>query len=185
METINLYNRNFMMILSYVSRIGEVNNECIASKIAKNLGLSIGSVFDTLKALEEMGIIKGNKIGRATIYEPVKNHPVIKPFHIFDNILQLNELVKSLKPHCRKIILFGSCATGEDTLESDIDLFIIADEDEQTTVRKIISKFRSDREIKPVIIDTVEFMEMQEKDNAFYLEVTKGIELWGGNNEFD
>lgn len=185
MKTLNLYNRNFMAILSYVTRIRQADNDCIASKIAKKLGLSIGSVFETLKILEEMGIIRGKKIGRATVYEPVKSHPAIKPFHIFDNILRLNELTNTLKQHTRKIILFGSCATGEDTLESDIDLFIVADKDEQTTVRRIISEFQSDREIKPVIMDTVEFMEMQQTDKTFYYEVTKGIELWGGKDELN
>jgi len=179
-----------MLILSYITRVRQgVNGDseacCIASKISKKLGLSIGSVFETLKILEKMGLVKGEKIGRATVYEPVKNHPAIKPFHIFDNILQLNELINTLKPYCKKIILFGSCATGEDTLESDIDLFIIADYEEQTTVREIISDFPSDREIKPVIMDTVEFMEMQDEDKTFYLEVIKGIELWSGKNEFD
>lgn len=174
-----------MIVLSYITRVGQANIECIASKIAKKLELSIGSVFETLKILEEMGIIKGKKIGRATVYEPVKNHPALKPYHIFDNILQLNELVNTLKSHCRKIILFGSCASGDDTLESDIDLFIVADEDKQTILRRIISDFQSDREINPVIMDTVEFMEMQNNDKTFYLEVTKGIELWSGHNEPD
>lgn len=180
-----LYKKNAMLVLSHISKAGSLYKNCIASKIAQNLGLSIGSVFEILKKFEKMGIISGTRFGRAVVYQPISNHPMIKYFRIFDNLWELNDLVTSLKEHCRKIILFGSCARGEDTFESDIDLCVIADEDKQTEVRKIISDFSTDREIKPVIVDTSEFMEMQNTDKVFYNEIMKGIELLGDINERD
>jgi len=180
-----MFNKNTIMVLSYVSKTTPANKDCIASKIAKNLGLSIGSVFEVLKNLNKIGLVNGTRIGRAIIYEPVRSHPMMKSFRVFDNLSELNELVLSLKEYSRKIILFGSCSRGEDTLDSDIDLFVLADDDKQTQVRRLISEFDLDREIKPVIVDTHELMEMQSSDKVFYQEIMKGIELWGENNEYN
>ena len=174
-----IYNRNPILVLSYISKFKGQNTEITASKISNKLELSIGSVYEILKEFNDAGFIKGTKIGRATIYEPVRSNPIIKQFRIFDNLLFLTNLVEQLKGFTRKIILFGSCSRGEDTFESDIDIFIIADEDMQTDVRRILSDFQSDREIKPVIVDSAELMEMERNDHAFYQEIQKGIVLWG------
>ena len=180
-----LFNRNSMLVLSYISKASILDKDCIASKISSKLNLSVGSVFSILKKFEEMGIIKGTRFGRTVVYEPIIDNPLIKSFRVFDNVSSLNELVIRLKPHCRKILLFGSCSTGDDTFSSDIDLFVVADEDEQVSARRIISDYSIDREIKPIIVDSTEFVGMREKDKVFYSEVTKGIELWGGNNELN
>lgn len=179
MDTNYIYNRNPMLVLSYISRFKGQNTEITASKISSKLGLSIGSVYEILKEFNDAGFVTGVKIGRATIYEPVRSNPIIKHFRILDNLLFLSDLVEQLKGFTRKIILFGSCSRGEDTVESDIDLFLIADEDMQTDVRRILSDFQSDREIKPVIVDSMELMEMERNDHVFYQEIQKGIVLWG------
>lgn len=179
MNTNYLYNRNPMLVLSYISRFNGQNAESTASKISNKLELSIGSVYEILKEFNDAGLVKGMKIGRATIYEPVRNNPVIKQFRVFDNLLFLTNLVEQLKGFTRKIILFGSCSRGDDTVKSDIDLFLVADEDMQSNVRVIISNFTSEREIKSVIVDSMELMEMQNNDKVFYEEIQRGFVLWG------
>lgn len=178
MDTNYLYNRNPLLVLSYVSKCKGQNIEITASKISNKLGLSIGSVYEILKEFNDAGFVKGIKIGRSTIYEPVRNNPVIKHFRIFDNLLFLTNLVEQLKGITRKVILFGSCSRGEDTLESDIDLFLLADEDMQSNAREIISGFSSEREIKPIIVDSMELMYMQNNDKVFYEEIQNGFVLW-------
>lgn len=174
-----LYNRNPLLIMSYISKFKKQNTEVTASKISKQLGLSIGSVYNILKEFNDAGVVQGIRIGRATIYETVQTNPLVKQFRVFDNLLHLNNLVQELKGITRKIILFGSCAQGEDTIESDIDLFLLVDEDLQPNVRDIITSYPSEREIKPVMVDSVELLEMQSKDRVFYEEIQKGIALWG------
>lgn len=174
-----LYNRNPLLVMSHISKFKGQNTEVTASKISKQLGLSIGSVYNILKEFNDAGIIRGIRIGRATIYEIIQSNPLIKQIRVFDNLLFLNNLVQQLKGITRKIILFGSCAQGNDTIESDIDIFLLADEDLQPKVREIITSYTSEREIKPVIVDSVELLEMQNKDRVFYEEIQKGIALWG------
>ncbi len=169
--------------MSFLSK--NKNQENISAYIAKELELGAGSVHQILKQFEENGIVKCKKVGKTLLYEMDKANPLVKSFRVFDNLLDLDLLFCNLKPHCRKIILFGSCATGTDTQISDIDLFVVADEDEKYNVLNIISNYHSKREIKPIIIDTIELMELENNDRVFYNEVMKGIEIWEGNNGYN
>ena len=179
MDTSYFYNKNPLLVMSYISKFNGQNTEVTASKISKQLGLSIGSVYNILREFNDAGLVRGIKVGRATIYEPFQSNPLIKQFRIFDNLLTLTNLVQQLKCFTRKIILFGSCAQGNDTIESDIDLFLLVDEDQQPKVRGIIYDYPSEREITPVIVDSVELLEMQRNDQIFFEEIRKGIVLWG------
>lgn len=179
MNTNYIYNRNPMLVLSYISKFKGQNTEMMASKISNRLELSIGSVYNILKEFDNAGFVKGIKAGRATIYEPVRSNPIIRQFRIFDNLFYLVDLIKQLKGITRKIILFGSCSRGDDTIDSDIDLFMLVDEDMQSAVRGIIPNYPGEREIKAVIVDSLEYLEMQNNDHVFYEEIQKGFVLWG------
>jgi len=175
-----LYNKNPLLIMSYLSK--NKTQENISAHIAKELNLGAGSVHQILKQFEEMGVVRSNRVGKTILYEMDKMNPLVKTFRVFDNLLDLDLLFSSLKSYCRKIILFGSCATGTDTECSDIDLFVVADEDEKDNVLNIISNYHSNREIKPVIVDTIELMELENNDKVFYNEIIKGIQIWEGTN---
>lgn len=174
-----VFNKNPLLILSYLSK--SKSHENISAHIAKDLGLGSGSVHQILKQFEEIGIVQSRLLGKSLVYETDRNSPLVKSFRIFENMLELDLLFNNLKIHCRKIILFGSCATGEDSESSDIDIFIVADIDEKDNIINIISDFQLEREIKPVIVDTVELMEMEKNDKVFLSEIMKGIEVWEGN----
>ena len=179
-----VFNRNPLLIMSYISKNKVEDN--ISSYIAKKLGLGAGSVHEILKLFKEKGIVKDNRVGNTILYEMDKASSLVKAFRIFDNLLDLEPLFSDLRHYCRKIILFGSCATGSDTESSDIDLFIVADEDDKNKVLEIIFNFPSNREIKPIIVDTIELMELENDDKVFYSEVMKGTEIWGGDdNEYN
>jgi predicted nucleotidyltransferase len=178
-----IFNKNPMLVLSYLTK--NPNKDNMVTYIAKELSLSVGSVHAILKKFESLGIADSRHIGSSIIYEVDKNSPLIKSFRIFDNLLELKELVDKLKSYTRKIILFGSCSRGEDTSDSDIDLLIIADEPDKDIVMDLIDECTGTREIKPVIVDEIEFMEMEKSDTVFFNEVIKGIELWEVSNEYN
>ncbi len=176
-ETKNfMFNKNPMLVLSYLSK--NISKDNIASHISRDLSLAIGSVHGILKEFERACIVKSRRVGKSILYEINKDEPLVKSFRVFDNLIELRPLIEMLKPNTRKIVLFGSCAKGEDNSESDFDLLIVADEAEYATILDSISKYEIDREIKPIILDTFEFMEMESNEPVFYKEVIKGIELW-------
>ncbi len=176
-----MYNKNPLLILSYLSKNSSKEN--IGTHIAKDLGLGVGSVYQILKSFEELGIVQGKRFGKTLVYELEKNAPLIKSFRVFENLLELDLLFSNLKKYCRKIILFGSCAKGIDTAGSDIDIFIETDSDKKDKVFDILSNFNTEREIMPIVVDTVEFMDMEKNDNVFYNEIVNGIEIWEGTYE--
>jgi predicted nucleotidyltransferase len=94
----------------------------------------------------------------------------------------MDPLFLSIKEISRKIVLFGSCARGEDDYNSDIDILVITDPDNKDRVFDTISGYKSEREIRPIVLDTVELMEMESNDRVFYDEIMKGIEVWEGLN---
>lgn len=175
-----MYNKNPLLIFSYLSK--NKSQENISAHIAKDLGLGAGSVHQILKSFEEQGIVQSRRFGKTLVYELDKNSPLVKSFRVLDNLLDLDLLFSNLKKYCRKIILFGSCAIGTDSDVSDIDIFVVTDMDDKDIVFNIISAFHSDREIKPIVVDTVELMDMQNNDSVFYNEIMKGIEIWEGTN---
>ncbi len=179
----SLYNQNPLLLLSYLSK--NQNKRLILSQIAEETGLSIGSVHKTLKEFELMSLIHLEKVGRSTLFRINKMNPLVKSFRVFDNLVDINDLVSEIKDISKKIILFGSCAVGTDTNDSDIDIFILTDTDLKRTVEDKVFSYKSDREIRQVIVDTFELMEIEKNDKVFYDEVMKGIVIWEESHEYD
>ncbi len=177
-----LYNRVPLQILSFLTKQRDGQN-IYGKKIADELRISQGGTSTILKQFTSLGILEGKAIGKTIVYNIDYNCPLVKSFRVFENLLELNELVESLKQYCRKIILFGSCSRGEDTHDSDIDIFIVTDNEFTDTIRKKISEYYNEREIKPVISDALELIQMEKNDKVFLQEVNKGIVLWGGKDE--
>lgn len=178
-----IFNKNPMLVFSYLTKNPHKDN--MATYVAKELSLSVGSVHAILKRFESLGITDSKHVGSSIIYDVDRNNPLIKSFRIFDNLLELKQLIDKLKTHTRKIILFGSCSRGEDTSDSDIDLFIIADESDKDIVLEITRGYIGERELNPVIVDEIEFIELEKSDAVFYNEIMKGIELWEVSSEYN
>jgi len=168
-----------MNVLIFLAR--NPNKEFYVRELTKILNKSIGGVHKTLKSMTSRDLISERKSGKNIYYQINQRNPSIKNFKIFMTINELHTLINTLKDISEKIILFGSCATGEDTIDSDIDLLILTKEKE--SVQKHTIKKIRDRDIKPVIVNTAEFMKLKEQDKGFYKEVNKGIILWDGHHE--
>ncbi|UCE07128.1 MAG: nucleotidyltransferase domain-containing protein [bacterium] len=143
---------------------------------------SVGGCHKVLKNLFEMGLIDKKLSGRNLYYKIKEDNPAIEYYKIFINIQEINQEIYEIFSECKKIILYGSCATGEDTSESDIDIMIIT-ENVKGIKQKLRHKFINGRELKPIILLPHDFIKLKDKDSAFYNEVNKGIILWRDTNE--
>lgn len=162
------------IILKYLSKHSGEN--LYESEIAKKAFISAGSANQCLKELHKQDMVRLSKKGSMNFYSLNLDNPLVRQFKITQTISELNGLIGKLKPFTAKIILFGSCAEGIDTPDSDIDLAIIsADEDK---VRKLIKSQRIDREIQALIFAQNEFMSLPDKDKPLYERIQKGIVLW-------
>ncbi|MBU4487920.1 MAG: nucleotidyltransferase domain-containing protein [Candidatus Omnitrophica bacterium] len=150
-------------------------------EIARGTKISYGSANNVLRQLCKEGLIEKKSEGRMCYYSLDAANPYIREFKILSNLAILEPLVERLKPHTRRIILYGSWANGTDSEESDIDLFIVTSSEDK--VRSIINKFSNssrivNRKIQAVITTLADLLDQDEKDKVFAKEVEQGKILW-------
>jgi len=150
-------------------------------EIVEATGVSRSAVNLATRMLHQAGLLLCERRGRMNFYTADDRHPFVRQFKVMDNLAQLEALLNELRPLARQIILFGSCAEGTNTSESDVDLFILTLERSQ--VMAIISQSRGDHHIQPVIVNTQELAALKEKDAAFFTQVKRGIVLWEAAGE--
>ena len=174
------FQRNPLLVISYLSlrRNGELIH---GRKLAQELQISQSSVSLILRQLHKMGMVSALQAGKTISYSANKTFPLFRAFRQFENQLVLQPLIQAIKESCRLVILFGSCATGDDGIHSDIDLFILTDD--PATVRDMIGALPFDRELRPVIVDPLELTMMESNDKEFLAEIRKGIVMWEAGHE--
>lgn len=151
-------------------------------EIARIIKGSVGGCHKVLKNLFEMGLIEKKMSGRNLYYKIKERNPAIKFFKIFINIQELNYEINEIYIDCKKITLFGSCSTGDDTLESDIDILVITENVNEINNR-IKNRNINGRKLKPIVLLPHNLIKLKDKDPGFYREINKGIILWRDYNE--
>jgi len=121
------------------------------------------------------------QVGKMLFYSFNQSDPIFKPFKIFISIALLRPLIDKMRSFASEVVLYGSCARGEDSSRSDVDLFIVSEEKEEAQRLIRNNKFLKGFEhlkIEPVIFSPVELLK-SEKDNKEFLSlVREGIVLW-------
>ncbi|MEM5826103.1 MAG: nucleotidyltransferase domain-containing protein [Candidatus Aenigmatarchaeota archaeon] len=144
-----------------------------------------------LNNLVKIKIIEERKRGNQKLYKVNKNSPVheelrkliLKTVGIGDtlreNLLKLNNVVYAL--------IYGSFATGEEVEESDIDLLIVGDLDEEKVIEVIRRlEYELTREIHYILWSTKEFEKRVKERNHLLLDIVEKpiIMIIGDENEF-
>lgn len=176
MEASHYLDKYSVKILGFLSQ--EPLKSYYQREIARMLGISVGKTNQVLKALEPEEIVLKERKGKMTLYRYNLHNPAARYLKIIFTLTELNELVKQLRRASKKIILFGSCAEGTDTAESDIDLLILTGDKEKA--RKIIAPTRKklSRRVAPILLTPLEFSQLKDKDRPLHEQVSRGITLW-------
>ena len=170
---------NHQKVLSFLTKFSD--QEFYEREIARRIGISSGSANQVLNDLYQAQLVKRKQRGKMFFYSINKNNALFRPFKILNNIIILAPLIEELKKVTQKIILYGSCARGEDTSESDVDLFILSDQKDK--VLRIITQYSPGKgfesiKIQPIIQSPQEAMAHENKDKEFYSLIREGIVLW-------
>lgn len=171
-----LLNRTPLKIFSYLCRVPHVSH--YEREIARAIDVSIGATNQTLKLLLNLDVVTREKKGQLYLYRVTDDNPLVKKFKKFENVLDITGLVLKIKDMCNKVVLYGSCAKGEDTIQSDIDLFVISREKEKVLNEIMKETKRMRREIKPVIVSVEEYLSMRNKKEPLLEEIDRGIVLY-------
>ncbi len=147
--------------------------------IAARLKISKGLVSKYLDVLLKEGITKKSN-GKYLIIDS----PITKAAKILLNITGIDVRIFKKFDFVEAVGLYGSCAKGENTDESDIDLWIkIKDvsDDKAASLTALINK--KIRNVKPLFLTTKKIEKVKKEDELFYHSLSFGsIVLYGEND---
>ncbi len=114
-------------VLSILLRTGEpLTGRRIHSMVSDDY--SLWSVQEALKALQQLGLVTSQTIGRAGVHTINEDHAAVPPLRaLLDPIAALKETIgEAIDSTVHTVLLFGSIARGAATTTSDLDLAVIA-----------------------------------------------------------
>jgi len=168
-----------LKVVSFLAKFSD--QEYHEREIARRTGISFGSANRVLNELFADGILVRRRAGKMWFYSFNRGDPIAGIFKIFVSILLLRPLIKDLQEFASEIVLYGSCARGEDVSTSDMDLFVASAEKKEALRIIDENKFRRGFEsvrIAPVIFSPVDLLKSEKTDKEFLSLVREGIVLW-------
>ncbi len=169
-----LFSTNCQKILSFL--IEHPDKELFDRQISKLTGISRAGTNFSLRDLAKEGLILRQRHGRMYFYKTQPDNVLIKYLKIVQSIVFLYPLIKKLKSLSLRIILYGSASKGENTAESDIDIFVLTRNPEE--IKKIIFKSKLRKKIQYIVNTPNDFVKLKTKNKIFYEEIENGIILW-------
>jgi DNA-binding MarR family transcriptional regulator len=154
-------------------------NSYYVRELATILSIRIGSASGQLRKLQESGLIAGEQKGRTLLFRATISHPVVREAKIFATLQELSPYIPTGKTAIVRFILFGSCAVGEDSDESDIDLFI--ETTDRAAAQALLSRPASgiSRKISPIIVSPEEALQLRTRDRPLFERIHAGKVLAG------
>jgi len=136
-------------------------------------------ISKNLKQLEEVGLVTHEDVGNLVFYQANMESVLLRHMKIWLTLLELTDLIRDLDRVTTNSILYGSCAKGEDTYESDIDLFLETRDKE--AVQKILARHQRKltREMSPIVSTPDETYRLKTKDKTLFDHIQQGIILKG------
>lgn len=180
MNTTNyLVMTNHQKVLSFMAKFSD--KEFYEREIARKTGISYGSANKVLNDLFSAQFLIRQQKGKMFFYKLNLKDSIVRQFKITNTMALLRPLILNLREITTRIILFGSCAKGDDTSESDVDIFIVSDQKQKTL--HIIEKMHLGRgfeeiQIQPIIFSHDEILDSEKNDKEFLSLVREGIILW-------
>ena len=151
------------------------------AEISDKTEISIGQISKVLGDLRKAGLVEMERKGRTELYSIVSDNPALRVFKVLNTIISIEPLVESLRSVSKRVVLYGSCASGTNIEESDLDLLVVSAR--KGEVEEIISAFPASAyygfsEIRAVVKTPAEWAALEDKDPVFYNEIIKGIALY-------
>jgi predicted nucleotidyltransferase len=126
------------------------------------------------------GLVSERKKGKWILYTLDRTNPVVKEYKIFTSVAKLYEVIRTfqikqdLQGPDAEIYLFGSAARGEDNEDSDIDLLIIGQIDDNTLVElKESVKDKMKKDVNIIAYPRAGYSDLYRSDKAFFDNIEK------------
>lgn len=152
------------------------DKEMFVRQITRATDENINSVRRELSNLEEIGLLMSKKKGNLKYYNIKKDFPIYK--ELKNMILKTEGVAKVINDNLNQTgdiktaFIYGSSASGEANLMSDIDIFLVGDPDEDQLLKEILKLEKtSSRKINYVLFNENEFEHRIQEEDHFVLNV--------------
>jgi len=166
------------------------NKKYYLRELERLLNFSVGNIRRELIKLESTGLFLSENKGNLVYYYLNQSYPLFEELKSI--IFKTSGAPKMLQNFLEKFngishaFIYGSFAKGEEKEDSDIDLLIIGEVNEDKLI-EVISKLerKLQREINYAIYEKEDFSKKKKEDNSFILDILKEkkIFLIGDENE--
>jgi len=148
--------------------------ELSQTDIMRKTGAAKATLTKWLAFLVKEDIMRVKRIGQSNLHHLNMENPIVKQMKILINLMDLSGLRALSKKYGADIYLYGSCARGEDSEESDADILVVGRVKKDLLIGDIraVSE-KTKRNIIPMIMSPVEWSMLSKKDPAFYERVEK------------
>jgi predicted nucleotidyltransferase len=146
------------------------------NNIASQLGLSKGLVSKYFQILLKEQILKNEK-GKLV----VADNASVKAVKILLNLRRIDTRIFSKYPFVTAVGLYGSCARGENTEDSDVDLWVRVKDVEETKIASLTSEINKKiKNAKLLFLSDKKIEKLRKEDIMFYHSLSFGsIILYG------
>ena len=162
-----LKKKNTLEVLRYF--LEHPTRKIHAGDLEKEVPLSKVSLLLGLLTLLNEGFLHSTEIGRLKQYCLVRDWPQVKQLKILLTLDKIMPLLEKLHGSGVEAYLYGSCARGEDTEESDIDLLLIGN----ISGKEVIGKIGTLEKLNAIYFSFLEYSALARKDKAFYERIEK------------
>jgi predicted nucleotidyltransferase len=146
------------------------------NNIASQLGLSKGLVSKYFQILLKEQILKKEK-GKLVVADSTS----VRAVKILLNLKKIDTKIFSKYPFVLAVGLYGSCARGENTEDSDVDLWVRVKEVEETKIASLTSEINKKiKNAKLLLLNDKKIEKLRKEDIMFYHALSFGsIILYG------
>ena len=146
------------------------------NNIASQLGLSKGLISKYFQILLKEQILKKEK-GKLV----VADNASVKAVKILLNVRRIDTRIFGKYPFVTAVGLYGSCARGENTEDSDVDLWVRVKDVEETKIASLTSEINKKiKNAKLLFLNDKRIEKLRKEDIMFYHSLSFGsIILYG------
>lgn len=171
----SLLRKSSLILLLVLGR--EYTKKFHVRELSRMVERDVSLVSKNLKDLEAMDLVTREDVGNLAFYQAKMESVLLRQMKIWFTLLELQPLIRDLEDVTTNVVLYGSCARGEDTSASDIDLYIETAEKE--AVREVLHTHQAalSREFSPIVHTPDETYRLKTEDLPFFDSIRQGIVL--------
>jgi len=168
------------------------NGQFTGREVAKQLKLNNKTCLIILNELVEVGLLKKDIVGNAHVFkywpsfywDEIINVILKKEKNVIEEIAK--DVISIMKDDVERVILFGSYATKNETVDSDIDICLVSNKTKDTLEQRKdqLEDFFYDKYLCHLSIYISNEKDFEEEALPIIKEIKEeGIELWSKQNQ--